>query len=463
MATRKKIPLIPTDAALTITAAKTVSHAFDFIHSGADLSLVGSGTEQFEFPTSADTLVGRASADTITGVKTFGTIGGAVGKLALAGATSGFSLLNAAAVAGATTLTLPATTGTLALTSDIPTLPVKAIGSELDTGSDDAKFATSKAIKDSHNIPSVVPSTDGNVLTSNGTDWVSEAAGGGGASQLSELSDVVSATNTDKFALMANGTTGYVGRALVEADISDLGSYITISSSDTLTNKTIDGDVNTLSDIAVSSLKEGTDGQLITWGTNAEPTTVATGNNDQVLTSNGAGTAPTFQDAAGGGEWEYVSNLTWSDSETTQSFTSLTGGTYDYKIEWQGYGSDPSDTSGFIYFYLNNDDASGNYNYISHSVSDISYNQSQDKVILGKTKGNVVTYNLIQGQIIFQGNRVNSDYIGYYSLGGGSMDNRYGLINGIYTANADLASIYISPFSGKFTGKVKLYRKANSF
>jgi len=310
-----------------------------------------------------------------------------------------------------------------------------------------------------HDIASISTGVaDNDKLVTQG--YVDDNSGGGA---LADLSDVVSATNTDKFALMANGTTGYVGRALVEADISDLGSYITISSSDTLTNKTIDGDVNTLSDIAVSSLKEGTDGQLITWGTNAEPTTVATGNNDQVLTSNGAGTAPTFQDAAGGGEWEYVSNLTWSDSETTQSFTSLTGGTYDYKIEWQGYGSDPSDTSGFIYFYLNNDDASGNYNYISHSVSDISYNQSQDKVILGKTKGNVVTYNLIQGQIIFQGNRVNSDYIGYYSLGGGSMDNRYGLINGIYTANADLASIYISPFSGKFTGKVKLYRKANSF
>lgn len=49
--------------------------------------------------------------------------------------------------------------------------------------------------------------------------------GGGGASQLSDLSDVVSATNTNKFALMANGTTGYVGRALVEADISDFGTY----------------------------------------------------------------------------------------------------------------------------------------------------------------------------------------------------------------------------------------------
>ena len=47
----------------------------------------------------------------------------------------------------------------------------------------------------------------------------------GGASELVDLTDVVSATNTDKFALMANGTTGYVGRALVEADISDFGTY----------------------------------------------------------------------------------------------------------------------------------------------------------------------------------------------------------------------------------------------
>ena len=51
--------------------------------------------------------------------------------------------------------------------------------------------------------------------------------GGGGATQLSDLTDVVSATNTNRFVLVANGTTGYVGRALVEADISDLGTYLT--------------------------------------------------------------------------------------------------------------------------------------------------------------------------------------------------------------------------------------------
>lgn len=55
-------------------------------------------------------------------------------------------------------------------------IPVKASGAEVDTGTDDAKFVTAKAIKDSNNVPSVAPSTSGNVMTSNGTKWVSSAA-----------------------------------------------------------------------------------------------------------------------------------------------------------------------------------------------------------------------------------------------------------------------------------------------
>lgn len=50
---------------------------------------------------------------------------------------------------------------------------VKATGEELDTATNDTKFATALALKDSHNVPSVVPSTAGNLLTSNGTDWIS--------------------------------------------------------------------------------------------------------------------------------------------------------------------------------------------------------------------------------------------------------------------------------------------------
>jgi hypothetical protein len=53
--------------------------------------------------------------------------------------------------------------------------PSKATGAELDTGTDDAKFATAKAIKDSKNVPSVAPGTSGNLLTSDGTDWTSAA------------------------------------------------------------------------------------------------------------------------------------------------------------------------------------------------------------------------------------------------------------------------------------------------
>jgi hypothetical protein len=54
------------------------------------------------------------------------------------------------------------------------TIPVKATGAEIDTGTDNDKFTTAKSLKDSHNVPSVVPSTAGNELTSNGTDWTSD-------------------------------------------------------------------------------------------------------------------------------------------------------------------------------------------------------------------------------------------------------------------------------------------------
>lgn len=50
-----------------------------------------------------------------------------------------------------------------------------ATGSTLDTGTNNTDIATAKALKDSHNVPSVAPGTSGNVLTSDGTDWTSAA------------------------------------------------------------------------------------------------------------------------------------------------------------------------------------------------------------------------------------------------------------------------------------------------
>jgi hypothetical protein len=73
--------------------------------------------------------------------------------------------------------------------------------------------------------------------------------------------------------------------------------YITSDGTETLTNKTIDanGTGNSISNIDVADLANGTDGQLITWDAAGAPATVLTGTATHVLTSNGTGTAPTFQ------------------------------------------------------------------------------------------------------------------------------------------------------------------------
>lgn len=71
----------------------------------------------------------------------------------------------------------------------IGTIPVKATGAEADTGTNDDKFLTAKAAKDSHNIPSVAPGTIGNVLTSDGTNWTSSAPATAG------IESVVAGTN----------------------------------------------------------------------------------------------------------------------------------------------------------------------------------------------------------------------------------------------------------------------------
>src|SRR3990167_1925140 len=59
----------------------------------------------------------------------------------------------------------------------------------------------------------------------------------------------------------------------------------------------VSGVMTNVTGIPVGALANGTDGQLITWGADAVATTEATGSATQVLTSNGAGAAPTFQAA----------------------------------------------------------------------------------------------------------------------------------------------------------------------
>ena len=51
-----------------------------------------------------------------------------------------------------------------------------------------------------------------------------------------------------------------------------------------------------LTKLDLKGIKDGTDGELITWDTSAVADTVATGGATQVLTAQGAGAKPVFQD-----------------------------------------------------------------------------------------------------------------------------------------------------------------------
>lgn len=98
---------------------------------------------------------------------------------------------------------------------------------------------------------------------------------------------------------IANGGTNASVAATALTNLGGIGA----ATSDTLTNKTFNANDtgNSLSNVDVADLANGTDGELITWDTSGVADTVAVGTVGQVLTSGGAGVAPTFQTPAGGG------------------------------------------------------------------------------------------------------------------------------------------------------------------
>ena len=134
------------------------------------------------------------------------------------------------------------------------------------------------------------------------------------ATQLSGLSDVNTSTPTNRNVLVADGVD-WESRALVEADISDL-THVT-------GNATHTGDVTGSTALTIGAKKvtlammeDGTDGELITYDASGVAAKVAVGTAAQVLTSNGAGAAPTFQAAGTGSGWVKIGDTTPSAAQT---------------------------------------------------------------------------------------------------------------------------------------------------
>ena len=169
-----------------------------------------------------------------------------------------------------------------------------------------------------------------------------------------------------------------------------------------------------------------------------------------------------YADAAGGGgEWEYVSVLTWANDTTTRSFTSLAGGTYDYQLRWACYGTDGTETDNKVDMIFNSD-SNNRYTFTNLISNDVVFTDEINKIYLMNTRGSLPRINIQMGTLTIQGNRLNTDFIGFYG-GTGTVLYNYMLVGGVYKdASADLTTITFSTVK-TITGSIKLYRRANIF
>ena len=113
---------------------------------------------------------------------------------------------------------------------------------------------------------------------------------------------IAGATSITSTVFVGNLTGDVTGNASGSSG-SCTGNAATVTTNANLTGiVTSTGNATAIADKAISytKLADGTDGNLITWDASGVAALVATGTATHVLTSNGAGTAPTFQAAAGG-------------------------------------------------------------------------------------------------------------------------------------------------------------------
>lgn len=205
--------------------------------------------------------------------------------------------------------------------------------------------------------------------------------------------------------------------------------------------------------VPVTELRTGTDGELITWDASGDPATVAVGTATHVLTSNGAGAAPTFQ-AAAGGAW----NVIGSGTLTAASEVIFTGLSSNVRFMFFG---DPNSNTQDMRLQVSSDDGSSwistsSYDYSSHymratasTFTDVAYS-NQSNFSTGQNGG--LSGNLVIDCSQMQSTAYKTEFFSqtgqsdYYAFA-------YGVANPTAVAH-DAVRFY--PLSGTITGKYAL-------
>jgi hypothetical protein len=166
-------------------------------------------------------------------------------------------------------------------------------------------------------------STTPTILIRKGNYWY--GYGGGVVNAVSDIGDVTITSNSAGEILKWSGSA-WINQTLAEADIGTATAVAANTAKTSLEDNSV----------TLAKMAAGTDGNLITYDTNGDPVAVATGTATHILTSNGAGAAPTFQAPAGGGATivhAFTNTTTTTYTGTASSFGSVGAGDRDIYIK----------------------------------------------------------------------------------------------------------------------------------